>query len=304
MGTIQESSERRLSRNRTPQNQPANDRVQNRDSPELQGSGFAPSVFPGRCTRQPRTSLLPRREMCRVNRKTRFQAAQRTSRHAAPSPASSGRSSAGPRIPHPTCREHIQFGIAPEPAWCSARRTNTPSSRAAGSAPVPTPRADSACAHHRNPSSILQCHLPTAGHPSPDSPGWQSFSSAGHRKSSHVRDNYFAYPAFYVNETTPLSLHFGELRLPVFMRLASHPITTKRCHPERSSHFAKRNDVESKDPVSAGKRTQRRNEFSPRLTRLFSSSPTASSAPEFLCRHASLPIGTEAGSALRCPACY
>src|SRR5579872_796841 len=117
-------------------------------------------------------------------------------------------------------------------------------------------------------------------------------------------DNYFPYAAFYVNETTPLSLHFGELRLPVFMRLASHPITTKRCHPERSSHFAKRNDVESKDPVSAGKRTQRRNEFSPRLTRLFSSSPTASSAPEFLCRHASLPIGTEAGSALRCPACY
>jgi len=41
-------------------------------------------------------------------------------------------------------------------------------------------------------------------------------------KSSRAEDNSFPPTAFYLRETTPLSLHFGELRLPAFLD----------CHPE------------------------------------------------------------------------
>src|SRR5208282_351991 len=46
---------------------------------------------------------------------------------------------------------------------------------------------------------------------------WISFMDFIHEKTSQVEDNSFPPAGFYLSETTPLSLHFGELRLPVFL---------------------------------------------------------------------------------------
>src|SRR5215469_9564743 len=49
------------------------------------------------------------------------------------------------------------------------------------------------------------------------------------RNSSRAEDNSFLSPAFYLSETTPLSLHFGELRLPHFsVRLLTRSVILSR----------------------------------------------------------------------------
>jgi hypothetical protein len=47
-------------------------------------------------------------------------------------------------------------------------------------------------------------------------PGKSCIATSRTAKSSRVEDNSFLPSVLYSNETTPLSLHFGELRLPDF----------------------------------------------------------------------------------------
>jgi hypothetical protein len=50
---------------------------------------------------------------------------------------------------------------------------------------------------------------------------------------SRAEDNSFPPTAFYLSETTPLSLHFGELRLPAFLGVCIKPselVILKRAH--------------------------------------------------------------------------
>src|ERR1700722_15965407 len=60
---------------------------------------------------------------------------------------------------------------------------------------------------------------PSAGAPPGVGASRLLLTAAPCSNSSCVKDNSFPVDAFYLSETTPLSLHFGELRLPNFFAM-------------------------------------------------------------------------------------
>src|SRR5579864_445951 len=106
-------------------------------------------------------------------------------------------------------------------------------------------------------------------------------------KSSRPQDNSFRNTGLYLGETSPLSFHFGELRLPVF---CCHPEVSAVCPPKAGWHILAR-------PL-------RKAEVGNLTTPSLFFCPAISSALVSLCLRASPPARTEAETAPQSPACY
>src|SRR5580704_8185995 len=170
-------------------------------------------------------------------------------------------------------------------------RTNIPVTREAGLAEARSPHAGSASALRPSPSSTLQYPRPESEQHSPGSPELGSFRFTIARKSSGLKDNSFPLAVLYLSETTPLSLHFGEPRLPVFS-----PVILMRAHFARRRIWASRAMRRALCDAAIARLAR-----FPTTLRPSVSSPTVSSARESPCPHAFLPSGMEARSAPLCP---
>ncbi len=222
---------------------------------------------------------------------------RRIRERAAQFPASSGRCPwADPRILRPVGREQIRLRTAQAQAWHSARRTNIPATHEAELAEALIRHANTAFARHPNPSSTRRCPCPESEQRSPGSPELRSFRFSLARKSSSLKDNSFPFAGLYLSETTPLSLHFGEPRLPVFFALSSRCGRTLLA--EGSVQAARCIALFCDATMARLARSPICFTMRPSV-----SSPAVSSAREFPCPHVSPPSRTGAESALPCPGC-
>src|SRR4051812_1564998 len=117
---------------------------------------------------------------------------------------------------------HTRWRDWPAQGAYIARKMNRRAVRAAESEVDQNQPEGSAFAHLPGPSSTLECRHRSLPWRSPEALALHSLIfTAPAEKCSAAWDNFLILSGLYLRETTPLSLHFGELRLPVFLLLAA-----------------------------------------------------------------------------------